>query len=126
MADEKLTLEPEGDSFRLRQIEKTGRVSEVVLTEQSVLTLAQSSLLLRGRILAKHSREEVEAVVTTPVSRAGLKTDIHTSEVFLTLYDGQDTPMRFALSLDVVKPLSERLPVYVAEIEEAIRNKTVQ
>jgi hypothetical protein len=126
MQDEKNTLEPHPNGFLLRQTDSAGHTSEIILTEKSVPSLAQSSLRLRANILAKYSRGETDAVATSFVSRVGLGTDVHKSQVFLTLYDTQDVPTVFAVPLEVAKPLSERLPVKVAEIEAAIPNITKQ
>jgi hypothetical protein len=126
MADENLDLSPVGDGFRLVQTDEHGRVSEIILTEQSVLSLAQSSLRLRADILARYSRGETDAVATSFVSRAGLNMDLHNSQVFLTLFDNQDVPTTFALPLEVAKPLSEELPKWVAKIEDSLPNRTKQ
>lgn len=126
MAEEKLELDPSGDGYRLRQTDMNGRITEIQLSERSVLQLAQSSLQMKVRILGEKSRPGVSAVVVTHIARVGLNTDLEKTEIHMTLYQNDETGLVFSLPLEVAKPLSERLPVRVAEIEAAIPSRTLQ
>jgi hypothetical protein len=126
MADEKLELEPQGDEYLLRQTDKDGVVTEIFLSERSVLQLAQSSLQMQVSILGRKSRPGVDAVVVTHVAQVGLNTDLALSAVHLTLYQNNGAGLVFSLPLEVAKPLSERLPAHVANLEAAIPTHTKQ
>ena len=126
MEKDTLDLIPSGDGFLLRQTDGAGKYGEILLTQKSVLSLAQSALRLRADILARCSRGEANAVATSFVSRAMLSKNLHGSQVFLTLFDNHDVPTTFSLPLEVAKPVAEHLPGLVAEMETAIPSQTKQ
>lgn len=90
------------------------------------MRLAQSSLKIASHIRSKYSREGAEAAIVTIVSRVGLGLNAHTTEVQISLYDQNDSPIDYSLPLEVAKPLADRLPAYIAEIEAALGKQSMQ
>jgi hypothetical protein len=117
-----LKLEPAGDDYLL----STANGMSITLSDADILTLAQSAPLLRDHVLSKHSRGGVNARSSTPVAQAVLNTDLHRTEILLEMIDQYGTRVGFVLPLDVARPLSERLPHRVAEIEQAVANRKTQ
>jgi len=126
MADAKLSLDPHGKDFVLKRTSESGETVEIILSAMDVLTLAQSAQRLKDHILAQQSRSGVSMGVHMPVAQVSLNTDIHVHEILLGLIDGNGAEQRFALPLEVAKPLAERLPVRIAEIEAVIPTRTRQ
>jgi hypothetical protein len=91
-----------------------------------VLKIAQSALSLKDTIHAKLRRGGVEVAAHMPVARVFLATDVHQHEILLGLFDSKGQEQRFSLPLEIAKPLAERLPAKVAEIEAAIPTRTRQ
>ena len=92
----------------------------MMLTEKSVLSLAQSALAIRASF-ARHTRETSRQ---SPL-RMFHDLDLHKTQVLLT-HDNNDVPTTFALPIVIAKPLAEKLPAHVAAIEAAIPNRTRQ
>jgi hypothetical protein len=120
-----LSLEPQANGFLLTQSE-TG--TSMTISENDILALAQSLPALRDLALARRSPrgDFVSAVVMTPVTRIGLNTDIHKTEIQLLMFDRHGARVGFALAPDVARPLAERLPVRLAEIDAASKNRVRQ
>src|SRR5437763_204298 len=115
-----LSLDPDGDKFTLTRTDDSGSVGTFTLSGSDVLQLAQSAQRLTDQIVARHNRPEagVSFSVATPIARVRLNVDLHASEILLGMIDGQGAETTFCLGLDVAKPLAERLPVRIAEIEQ--------
>jgi hypothetical protein len=126
MDESVLSLDPKGDNYLLTHIDETGKKSEMILSDYDILKLAQSSRSLQGSILAKLNRTGVSAGVYMPVARVSLGTDIHVHEILLSMVDSNGAEQRFCLSLEVAKPLAERLPARVAQLEAAIPSQAKQ
>jgi imidazole glycerol phosphate synthase subunit HisF len=117
--EESFTIEPRGNDFVVVRIDASGKRSRMALSEDNILTLAQSALRLRDHILAKRSRSGVVAEAMTPVSQIEMQVDLHGSEIFLTMIDRHGARVGFSLPPAVAQPLAERLPVRLAEILRA-------
>ena len=120
-----LNLEPHGEGFLLTQ-SNTG--VSMIISDDDILSLAQSLPSLRDRVLARHSPkgDSVSAVAMTPVTRIVLNTDVHKTEIHLTMADRHGARLGFALDADVAQLLAERLPVRVAEIVAASKDRMRQ
>jgi hypothetical protein len=120
-----LTLAPHADGFLLTQSD-TG--VSIAISNDDILSLAQSLPALRDRVLARHSPigDSVSAVAMTPVTQIALNTDVHKTEIHLTMYDRHGARLGFALGSEVARPLAERLPVRLAEIATASKNRVRQ
>jgi hypothetical protein len=113
-----LTLEPEGNGYRLREVDENGSVGEMFLTDETVLTLAQSALKLRAAVLAKRSSPASHPVSVTRVGQIGLNHDALLPEVHLTLRAEDGTEQTFSVPLTLAKNLLEALPRHIAETEQ--------
>jgi hypothetical protein len=120
-----LNLEPHGQGFLLTQSD-TG--VSMAISDDDILSLAQSLPALRDRVLARYSPKggSVSAVAMTPVTRIVLNTDAHNTEIHLTLVDRHGARLRFALDADIAGLLAERLPVLVAEIDTVSKGRARQ
>jgi hypothetical protein len=99
----------------------------MLLSRDNVITLAQAAPLLRDQFLSELSRSGVIAVPAMAVSQISLNTDIHVTEIHLTMFDQNGEPTAaFRLPLHVAKPLAEHLPARIAEIENQERKRTKQ
>ena len=116
-----LKLMPKGNSYILSRSLPDGTSAEIALSEENVISLAQSARRLMDHILAQHTPKEgsVAPIATTPVAQVVLNTDVHRTEILLTMIAPSGAREAYALPLSVAKPLSERLQVKVAEIETA-------
>jgi len=120
---ESLQIEPSGDNFVLQRTDSDGHVTQIVLSEDNVLTLAQSTQPLTDRILARRSRSRTAAVKVTEVARIRLSTDIHEAEVFFGLVDRHGAEMIFSLSPDFAQQLIDHLPAWVAKTVQSPKTK---
>ena len=119
----KLKLDPEGDGYVLTASDG----STVNLSDDDILTLAQSAQRLSDHVAAKHSRgEEARAVPMSLTAQVELNNDLHQTEVHLRLIAASGASVWFALPLDVAKLLAEKLPLRVAELEQAKASRTKQ
>ena len=84
-----LQLEPWNDGFLLRRTQTNGHVTEIELSENNILTLAQSAQTLRDHILAKHSPAGAEGkpIVATPAPKVRLNFDPLHGEILLSLVE---------------------------------------
>jgi hypothetical protein len=121
-----ISLEPRGDDYAIVRVSSDGKTEELLLSADNVLTLAQSAQLLQGHILSKRSRIGAPAVFQTSVAQVRLNTDAHVTEIHLTMIAQNGAEATFSLPLNVAKPLAERLPARIAEIENQKRKHTKQ
>lgn len=99
----------------------------VGLSDEEILLLAQSSQLMRDHVLAKHSRgSTVSARSVTPVAAIVLNTDLHKTEIHLEITSQHGTKLGLSIPLDVARPLADRLPHRVAEIERSLATRQKQ
>jgi hypothetical protein len=121
---ESLSFERRGEDFVLVRIDERGKRSEIILSESNLLFLPRIVQETIHKILAERSSKTMKErgaspIVAVPVVRVQLNTDIHRSEILLTMYDRFGNESGFALPFEVAQPLSSRLPARVAEIEKA-------
>jgi hypothetical protein len=113
-----LDLQDEGDGFSLLVTDQNGKTSKVALTDDQLLTLAQSAPLFQARVLAKRSRTEagVEAVYSTPVKEAILNTDLLGEKILLTLVAPNEARVVYELTPHLANNLVQRLPDRILEV----------
>jgi hypothetical protein len=111
-----LTLDPQGNDFVLRRTTPDGKTRSLVLSDDDVLSLAQSAPLFRGRILSKRNPEggTLSAVYATPVVQIGLAPDALGENILLTLIAPSDAEVTFELPPHIVGHLVQRLPAHLA------------
>jgi hypothetical protein len=126
MPEYQISLEPRGDDYVLVRIADDGTETEMPLSKDNVLTLAQSALRLQDHIHAERSRPGVSALTVTPVSQVALHTDVHVTEIHLTMTLRSGVEMTFSLPSTVAKPLAEHLHVLISKIENQERKHTKQ
>ena len=116
-----LSLDPKGDDFILRRTSAAGKTMGMTLSDEDVLTLAQSAPLFRDRILSKRTPEAgaISAVFVTPVERAHLTVDILENNVLLTMIAPSGASIGFSLPEEIARLLVERMPVYLAQLRAA-------
>jgi hypothetical protein len=117
----KLEMEPVGDGYRLRQT-ADGVTTEMVLTDESVLQLVQSSLRLRSHVLAKRLPSAANAVMVSRVVQIGLDRDILLPEVHLVMFLEDGLQQTFAVPLELAKSLVQALPKHITEAEQTQQN----
>lgn len=117
----KLTIVSSGALYHLRSETDDGTQQEMVLSSDDVLALSQSALQLTDHILRSMAPQGKSAVprLTADVRATILNTDLHKSQIVLTMELSDGLQVSFALPFSVAKPLAERLPARVAEIEIA-------
>jgi imidazole glycerol phosphate synthase subunit HisF len=121
-----ISLDEVGINFILRSIDAAGNVNSLALSEDDILTLAQSAQKLRDHILARRSRSGAIAHAMTPVAQIELGVDLHATEILLTMIDRNGARLGFSLPHEVARPLADRLPIRVGEIEAAAKTRTKQ
>ena len=126
MSEYHISLEPRGEIYAIVRVSPGGKTDELLLSPNNVLTLAQSAQLLWGRILSKRPRIGAPRVFQTPVVQVRLDTDAHVTEIHLTMISQNGAEATFSLPLNVAKPLAERLPARIAEIENQERKRKKQ
>lgn len=127
MTKESLELDEEDGAYNLRQTDRDGKVSEITLTERSVMILAQSTPQILASILQRRNPSPgVSAVFVSPVAQAELNTDLERTTIHLTLYQSDRTGVTYGLPYEVAAALAEALPRRVAEVGETIQNLTRQ
>jgi hypothetical protein len=111
-----LQLEPWNDGFLLRRTQTNGHVTEIELSENNILTLAQSAQTLRDHILAKHSPAGAEGqpIVATPAPKVRLNFDPLHGEILLSLVEPSGFEHPFALPVNTANSLLEELPRWIA------------
>jgi hypothetical protein len=112
MSDKKpsLSLEPVGREFKLTRIDGHGKRSEMSLSSDNIMTLAQSAQRLRDRILSSNTRSGVTAVAPTIVAQVELNDALLHSEILLTMIDRHGARACFALPVEIAELLVEKLP----------------
>jgi hypothetical protein len=116
-----LTLAPSGDNFILRRTTANGRTVGMTLSDDDVLTLAQSAPAFRDRILSKRTPAggKYSAVYATPVVQIGLAPDALGENILLTLVAPSGAQVTFGLPPHIVGHLVEHLPVHLAKASVA-------
>lgn len=112
-----LHLKESGDDFVLIVAGENDTTTEVTLTAEQVLTLGQSALAFRSRILIRHNPtiDGVEAVLVTNVEDIWLNPNSLKTSVLLTLLC-QSTRLTFALAPNLATRLAQSLPTEIAKI----------
>ncbi len=113
----RLDLDEREQDFILRRTGVDGSVSEMLLSGEDVLSLAQSAQALRERVLSRQDPEggTVRAVYVTPVTQVGLHLETLAERILLTLVDPLGSQLVFALPHDISEYLIENLPACLAE-----------
>lgn len=120
---ESLSFERRGEAFALVRVDKSGKRSEMILSASNVLFLPRIIQDVIHRIMSSRASRVLTdrgalPIVAVPVVEVQLNTDIHKSEILLTMCDGFGNRSSFALPFEVAKPLGARLPARVDEIEK--------
>ena len=113
-----LDLDEDGDCFLLKVTSKDGVSTNVKLTSEQLVTLAQSAPLFQQRILARCSRPEagVEAVYSTRVEEVILNTDLLKEKILLTFAMPNGAKLVYALTPLLANNLVQRLPQKILEV----------
>jgi hypothetical protein len=114
-----LTLDPKGDDFILRHTAADGKTRSLSLSDNDVLSLAQSAPVLRDRILAKRNPAGggFSAVYATPVVQIGLAPDALGENILLTMVAPSGAQVTFGLPRHIAQHLAERLPDHLAQVQ---------
>jgi hypothetical protein len=125
MSQSELELIQQGEEFILRRTTEMG-TSRFILSEDDVLTLAQSAEELRQHIVAKHTPVGAQGhpVVATPAPQAALNYDALHGDILLDLIQPNGRKHHFALPLGTAKALHERLGRWIAEASAALTKKS--
>jgi hypothetical protein len=113
-----LTLDSKGNDFIMRRTTANGRTAGITLSDDDVLTLAQSAPLLRNRILSKRTPGggSVSAVFVTPVVQIHLTVDVLEENILLTMIDRSGAQTAFSLPDDIARHIAERIPEHLARV----------
>ena len=120
---ESLSLERREEGFALVRIDRSGNRAELVLSESNVLLLPKLFQETIHKILAGRSSQAMKAhgvspIAAVPVARIQLNTDVHRSEILLTIFDKFGNGSGFAIPFDIAQAFSARLPPRVTEIAQ--------
>jgi hypothetical protein len=120
-----LDLKEDGDGFALLVTNANGTISQVHLTAEQLLILAQSAPLFAERALAKFrpSTAGVEPVFVTQVKEIFLNVDSLAQGVLMMPIAHSGSRLMFELTPDLAQDLIERLPAW---IEKARAKQTKQ
>jgi hypothetical protein len=116
-----IILDHASAGFVLRRIDASGTPAEITLSDEDVLSLAQSAQLLRDRILSKLTPEggAVSAAYSTPVAQIGLAPDVLGENILLTMVAPSGAQVTFSLPPHIAQILAERVPVHLAKAKAA-------
>jgi len=116
-----LTLDEEGDSFVLRHQGADGKETELILTEQDVLTLGNSASAFVKAILLRRTPKagSVKTVLATQVARFSADPDSLGEDILLALVTPNGGQMIYAIPPNIGRLLRDRLDKSIAEIESA-------
>src|SRR5262249_11417062 len=95
--------------------------TEMVLSEDNVLTLAQSARHLQDHILARHTKagQLHPPAVVVPVAQAELNADAHWTQVHLTFHQSNGSRSAcFGLPRGVAQSLVDGLPKWIAQLDK--------
>jgi hypothetical protein len=110
-----LDLREDGDDFILDVTARDGTTTQVKLTSEQLLTLAQSAPKFRERILSRRSPTTagIQPVLATTVVQVGLNQDALGQDLLLSLVAPTGTQLTYALPIQIVELLVERLPQWL-------------
>lgn len=125
---ETLTFEPRGSECVLIRIDQYGAKTEIILSEANVGMLSRLAQQHFRKILATKSPKipGVTLTMSLPITNVRLNTDLHQSEILLTIFDRFGGEADYSLALNLARPLAEGLVARVAEIETASKTTTKQ
>jgi len=110
-----LDLHPLGNAFVLKKIREDGTITEMVLTNDDLLTLAQSAPRW-GQLVLGEQTPTANAVSAFPVETISLNSDPHGTELHLDLESPNGSELTIAIPVEKARPLSARLPSYLDEM----------
>jgi hypothetical protein len=120
-ASANLSLDEEDDAFVLKQTHSDGTVIAMRLSDEDLMSLAQSAPTFAQKALSKHTLPDesgMSPVIVTEVVRVGLHGDALGENILLTLFAPSGANQTYALSDDIVDALGNRLPAYLVEMRQ--------
>jgi hypothetical protein len=116
-----IVLEQLDDGFRLRAKNTSGETREILLSDSSVLTLAQLATNLQQQILAKKSLGQgIGVAFSTKVSRAAVHLNILGDAILLTL----GSPSGNQTTFDFQPPEARQLATMILETLAQMKSST--
>lgn len=110
----------------LSRTNEDGSVSQIRLSDDDMLVLAQSAQSIRAAINAKHSRPGAEAVVLSTVTAIELGSDHHDTEAYMTMIGDDGTRTGYRLTFDVAETHALNFPRLFLQLATAAKNRTNQ
>ena len=109
-----------GDEFIFTHIGDQNTPTVLSLSEQDVLSLAQSAESFRDHILAKHTPKGggLPPSVNLPVSHVGLNHTILEGDLVLSLFQASGREHRFSMPRRVAEALPRAISDYLATMGE--------
>jgi hypothetical protein len=121
MPETRLSLDQDGDQYRLVRRNEDGSETEMLLSETDVMSLAQSAALLVRTVVSKRNQESpgLNAALISEARNIGLNSDHHKSELHLEIIPANGPKMIFAFQMPLARSLAARLPTYLDELDLA-------
>jgi hypothetical protein len=103
--------------YVLRKTNPDGTTSELLLSDDDLLTLSHSAIHW-GQLVLDAQPEGVNAVAATPVDNMGLNCDHHRTQLHLELFRNGERFQVLAIPILTAYRLTERLPSFLQEMQE--------
>jgi hypothetical protein len=116
-----LELHLERNGYVLRKTNPDGTTSELLLTDDDLLTLSHSAIQW-GQLVLDSQPEGANAIAAAPVDNMALNCDHHRTELHLELFRNGERFQVLAIPVSTADRLAGRLPSFLEEMEE-YRNK---
>jgi hypothetical protein len=111
---EEVAIIHRGDNFDLERLDETGTFSAITLSEANLLSFLpliqrECAQLLKSRSTPGLKAQGVEPIAAIPVRGFPVVSDLHGSELFLTLEDELGNSYRFSFSTEGARTVGQRL-----------------
>jgi hypothetical protein len=125
---ETLTFEPRDPVHALIRIDQYGAKTEILLSEANIAMLNRLTPQYFRKILAAKTAKMPGVTVTLslPITDVRLNTDIHQSEILLTISDRYSGEADYSIDPVRARHLAERLVARAAEVETVSKTTTKQ
>jgi hypothetical protein len=125
---ETLTFEPRDSAHALIRTDQYGAKTEILLSEANIGMLSRLAPQHFRKILATKTAKMPGVTVTLslPITNIRLNTDLHQSEVLLTIFDRYGGETDYSIDPVRARQLADRLVARAAEVETASKTTTKQ
>jgi hypothetical protein len=112
-----VSIDQKGTGFILRRTVESGRISQITLSAQDVLQLAQSAHNFRQTAMSLLYPAAAGAVYATPLDRIAVTRDALGKNILLSMADRSGGSTIFEASPGIAADLAEKIRSSLAEIQ---------